>query len=50
MTETGMATLVIVVARESLRNPYRTMIAMMPPRIAAFLTSSTADEMNRDWS
>ena len=50
ITETGIATPVIVVARESLRKPYSTMMAMMPPRIAAFFTSSTADEMNRDWS
>jgi hypothetical protein len=50
ITETGIAMPVIVVARESLRKPYSTMIAIMPPRIAAFLTSSTDDEMNFDWS
>ena len=50
MTETGIAMPVIVVARESLRNPYRTMMAMMPPRIAAFLTSATDEEINVDWS
>jgi hypothetical protein len=50
ITETGIAIPTMVVARASRRNPNSTMIAMMPPRNAAFLTSSTADAMNRDWS
>ncbi len=50
MTDTGIAIPVIVVARESRRKPYSTMIAMMPPRIAALLTSFTDEEIKRDWS
>ena len=50
MTDTGIAMPTMVVARASRRKPYSTMIAMMPPSIAALLTSLTADEMKRDWS
>ena len=50
MTEIGIATPTIVVARASRRKPYRTMIAKRPPTTAAFFTLSTAEEMKRDWS
>ena len=50
ITEIGIAIPTIVVERASRRKPYRTMIAKIPPTIAALLTLSTADEMKRDWS
>ena len=50
ITDTGIAIPTIVVALASRRNPYNTMIAMMPPSSAAFLTLLTADAINRDWS
>ena len=48
MTETGMAMATVVVARESRRKPYKTKIAIIPPRTAAVRTSLTADEINLD--
>ena len=48
MTDTGMAIAIIDVARESLRNPYSTIIARMPPKIAAVVTSLIAEAMNFD--
>ena len=48
MTEIGIATAMIEVARESRRNPYSTIIARMPPKIAAVVTSLIAEAMNFD--
>ncbi len=48
MTDTGIAIATVAVARESRRKPYRTKIAINPPRIAAVRTASTADEINVD--
>ena len=50
MTDTGMASPVMKVARASRRNRYRTRIASRPPISAASRTSPIADEMNFDWS
>ncbi len=50
ITETGIDTAMMVVARESRRNPYSTMIASKPPMNAAEVTCWIAAEMNFDWS
>ncbi len=50
ITDTGIATPVISVARASRRNRYSTRMASRPPMIAASRTSPIAEEMNFDWS
>ena len=49
-TETGIAMLLISVARASRRNAYSTRIASRPPIRAEVLTSLMAASMNVDWS